>query len=235
MIKKNTSRRNQGFTLIETLITIAIMGILAAIAAPSFSAWFNKTKIDNTLTQVEGALKEAQSVALKRNRKCIVRVTEQKVTAFKIVPDPASPGNDKEEKDLACLPLGERDFSVAGNQNKNLFLKGTGGSTGTTISFSPRGSTPYTQTTEAIVVYQSDNPSGGAMKCLVVSAGIGIIRTGNYTDTAPPTLADLPPYPNAVNDPPTAAELDAQAAWETLKTARENQVQAITNKCITPT
>jgi prepilin-type N-terminal cleavage/methylation domain-containing protein len=230
MLKRSISQSNQGFTLIETLIAISIVGIIAAIAAPSFSAWYNKTKISNTLTQVEGALKEAQSVALRRNRKCIVRVTEQKVTAIKV-----DPVTNVETADLACLPLGERNFSQADNQNKNLFLKGTGGSTGTTISFSPRGSTPYTQTTEAIVVYQSDNSSGGAMQCIVVSAGIGIIRTGNYTDTAPPTLADLPPYPNAA-DPsnPTAEELQAQSAWETLKTTRESQIQTITNKCVTP-
>jgi prepilin-type N-terminal cleavage/methylation domain-containing protein len=230
MLKKKYSRYNQGFTLIEMLITISILGVMAAIAAPNFSAWFNKTKIDNALTQVEGALKEAQSVALRRNKKCIVRITEQRVAAFKI-----DSVTNAEVADPACLPLGARDFSVEGNENKNLSLKGTGGSTGTTISFSPRGSTPYTQTTEAIVVYQSDNPSGGAMKCLVVAAGIGIIRTGSYTDTAPPTISDLPSYPNAA-DPstPTAAELAAQAAWETQKATREAQVLEITNKCITP-
>lgn len=77
------ARRNsqQGFTLIETLIVVVIIGILSAISAPSFLAMLNTAKVNDALAQVKGALQEAQREAMRRSKSCEVTLNTSTITS----------------------------------------------------------------------------------------------------------------------------------------------------------
>ena len=60
-------RRVAGFTVVEMLVVVAIFGIMAMIAAPSFSSLMASKRAESTATDLYVALVAARSEATKRN------------------------------------------------------------------------------------------------------------------------------------------------------------------------
>jgi prepilin-type N-terminal cleavage/methylation domain-containing protein len=180
MLFKLKPLANKGFTLIEILITILIIGIIASIATPSFMTWANNKKVQQVATDIEGALKEAQSTATRKSIPCDATVNSTNITAVMVPIVPVTPA-------VNCLPSGTRQIQ---GDNSNLAIAGTGGAS-TTVSFTALGSVTNTQ---AFVIYRTDVTAAGTKRCVVISSGIGTIRTGNYTGTFPLVLG-TPPTP----------------------------------------
>ena len=68
-------RRNRGVTLIELLITITIVGILAAAALPSFSSFVAQQRIKTASFDMMSMLILARSEAIKRNASVAITPT----------------------------------------------------------------------------------------------------------------------------------------------------------------
>jgi prepilin-type N-terminal cleavage/methylation domain-containing protein len=199
MLLRTSRQCDQGFTLIEILVTITIAGVMAAIAAPSLMTWVNNKKINDISTKIEGALKEAQSSAGRRNITCNVLITTTAVSST----------------DARCLPAGTRNIQDKapdiGISNSNLQIAGTGGTSGTTVTYLSLGTANITPKTATFVIYRTNETTDGIKKCIVVSKGIGTIKTGNYTGTLP--LTDT---------------------TSLTGTALDNALDVIANQCVAP-
>lgn len=61
-------KRNFGFTLLELMATIAVLGVVVGIAIPSFSQMITKNRIETTAYEVLNTVQAARSEAVKRKR-----------------------------------------------------------------------------------------------------------------------------------------------------------------------
>ena len=66
----NTNKRNRkshGFTIIELLIAIAVLGILVSLAVPSFKSLLKNSRLSNTASDIAIAINIARNAAIARN------------------------------------------------------------------------------------------------------------------------------------------------------------------------
>ncbi len=67
MLNTYPTSRQSGFTLVEVMVAILILGILAAIAAPNFQTWLKNSQIRNAAESIANGLQRARAEAVARN------------------------------------------------------------------------------------------------------------------------------------------------------------------------
>jgi prepilin-type N-terminal cleavage/methylation domain-containing protein len=72
MFLKRQKQSESGFTLIEVLIVIVIIGLLAAIGTPSLKNWKLNADLNADMRRLYGFFQKARMEAVKRNSSCIV-------------------------------------------------------------------------------------------------------------------------------------------------------------------
>lgn len=65
----------RGLTLIELMVTLTLLGIVLAAAAPGFGRWIANTKVRTTAEELQNALRLAQTEAVRRNRQMVFMLT----------------------------------------------------------------------------------------------------------------------------------------------------------------
>ena len=57
-------KKNRGFTLVELMVTIAVLGVITAMAAPSFINTINQRQLDTAFRELSLAIIDARSQAV---------------------------------------------------------------------------------------------------------------------------------------------------------------------------
>ena len=65
--RSNVARCQRGFTLIEVMIAVAIVGILAMVAVPNYLQWNARYQLKQGTTELAGSLNLARMAAMNRN------------------------------------------------------------------------------------------------------------------------------------------------------------------------
>ena len=75
-------KNNRGFTLIETMIVVALIAILAGLAAPSFLESMNKRRLTQATEALFNDVVYARAEAIKQNDQVIFQLEATSLTAW---------------------------------------------------------------------------------------------------------------------------------------------------------
>lgn len=79
-LKNKSNNCETGFTLVELMVTVAIVGILAAIAMPNFQSMIQANRIQSAAAEFQAGLALARTEAIKRGGDARVTIVANSLT-----------------------------------------------------------------------------------------------------------------------------------------------------------
>ena len=160
-----------------------IVGILASTTIPSMVGLMAKNSLQSSMSQVTGAVREAQRAAIKNGKSCWVSIAASSISTDNTRTNPTQTANATTNPPNICITS-----PVTLSSDTTLSAKSISGSTVTDINltspkpliFSYKGNPDNTN--ELVLILSSTKTS--TQRCLAISAGIGIMRSGTYENNS---------------------------------------------------
>jgi type IV fimbrial biogenesis protein FimT len=161
-------RLPRGFTLIEIMVSLTVLGILLMIALPSFSEWLQNQQLRAASEATLNGLQVARGAAIRRNVLVQFQETSLPQTAWAVT------------EAVSALAVQSRAHEE-GSPNAQITATPAGA---TTVTFAPLGSVvANADGSPTVTQFDVSNPAGGScqpagpMRCLrVVVSGGGSLR-----------------------------------------------------------
>jgi type IV fimbrial biogenesis protein FimT len=183
--------RQRGVTLIELMVGVALIGIIAAFAAPSLSTTLQSRRIRTAADSIQSGLQYAKNEALRRNRNVSFTLQSTTAAAWQVGCDPAD--DTVVSGEAVCASVLQTRSAAEGTSITAIATSEIISSTGATASglFSTKlrfTSLGRVDTATMVgghsAVILVSNPAGGAcvvdggeMRCLkVIVSSSGLIR-----------------------------------------------------------
>ena len=83
---RQAHRRVRGFTLVELVVTIALLALLMGLAAPSFTLWTRNAQVRTVSDALQNGARLAQAEAVRRNRQMVFFLTSASACDSTITP-----------------------------------------------------------------------------------------------------------------------------------------------------
>ncbi len=173
MRRLTATNRQLGFTLVEQLVVLVIIGVLGSLGAPSFFGMQQRGKVTEAANTFRSAMEEVQRIAIMKSKSCFIDL-------------PASGSSNSIEPVLSsdCFVMGDRtltevkithNYSEAFPENRLIFdFKGNN-------TTEDNDSSPSMFLEGVIIFEHKDNPN--IQKCAFISQPLGLIRLGDYNET----------------------------------------------------